>query len=187
MPGFNIKQDGNQSPSNTNETLRKYRWLITVIEPLETIRIYASKVTLPTVEFAKITMHRGQDEIYLPGKTTFGQCEFTFYGVMAGNTTPIDKLYEWYQAVVDISTSVLKPIGELKKDINIELLDGSGNPTVKYQLLGCWPIKISPDGLDHNSNEIHQITVTVSLDKYKTEPLDQVMIPTSPSCPVESQ
>ncbi len=175
MPGFNIGNQG-EGPPNTQETSRKNRYLVKVMNPLSTdLLFFARKVTIPEVEIDRVVMHHKQEEIYLPGKHHIQTCEVRFYRIHDhGGDKAAREIYNWWsRSVIDIEHSSLAANDQGtfdKKNAEIHLLDGSGITIYKYLLYGIWPHKMSPDSLDFSDSSIAEIGVTFNVDKIKEEP-----------------
>jgi hypothetical protein len=165
MPGFNIP-DGEAafqfSPRATIETRRRHRWRFsTLSESVKDILIYALKADRPKPVIDKITIHHGQDRIYIPGKNHWEPIDVTFYEVE--NPDAAQKITDWLQEVVLFDMAELN--GDFRAQGNLEMLDGSGDPTWTAKLFNCWPVQMTPEQLDYSSSEISTITVTISYDK----------------------
>lgn len=176
MPGFNICGTG-EGPSATREIARRHRWSINVWTNqnanLGPILLYAQKGGRPRPEIDEVTIHHGQDEIYVPGKNRWGTVEFTFYEYLdGGGDAPARLLYDWWtkgdgKGVVDIERSRLGSVGfsGFKATVEYSLEDGFGGVIYKYILMGAWPSKISPSDLDYEVSGFADITVTLRYDK----------------------
>lgn len=207
MPGFNINISDECSNKNSTagytgpypnvETARQHRFRFTVLDPVKDILLYAYQATRPVVEIDKMTMHRGFDEIYLPGKRRWSPIEITFYEVVLGNTTSTspDKyaqtanlnttaelLYKWHSGsasnpnigLININNSRLTGnAAKIRYQCQFEMLNGAGQPIWKYKLHGCWPSKVSPSAINYSSNEISEIAVTIEYNK--AEEIDPTM------------
>jgi len=175
MPGFNIGGSGT-GPNNIKEVSRKHRYLVRLFNPLSNdLLFFARKVVLPAVEIDRITMHHKQEEIYLPGKHRFQQCEINFYRVHDNNGDwAAREIYNWWSNnLLRLSESRLlgggTPAGVLKRNGEIHILDGHGNTAYKHLIFGVWPNKVSPDTLDFADNSIAEISVNFTVDKVKEE------------------
>ena len=175
MPGFLINGVGDpaKNPANTVETGRRHRYLLTLLDPLKNVLIYAHKVTRPTFEADVITAHNGQDLIYRPGKHKWNPIEMTIYDVVLGPSLPTASedstaaaIYDWWRnSMIDVSNSKQFKPANYRKTCSLEMLDGSGNPLWSYQLYGCWPSKVSPSDLQYAETAIADITITLQVDR----------------------
>jgi len=201
MPGFDIgvpdachegidgeytppKNKREYSPSNTEETARRYRYEFEVLEPLDRdtrgstfLLLFAYKATRPTPEIDRITIHNGQDEIYRPGKNRWAPIEITFYERLAEESDDqyydqaAELLFKWWGGtnyglpggVIHLEQSLHGY--NYKKPCQLAMLDGTGGMVWGYYLANCWPMKISPCDISYADTEIADITVTLSYDK----------------------
>ncbi len=177
MPGFNITGSESGPPSNL-ETARKHRYrFIAFGDDLNDILLFAEKATRPQPEIDAIVAHHGQDEISFPGKNRWSTVDITFYEVLQGGGGPFDELsssydlvakriYDWWAvSVISLASSKLGP--KPKRDCELALLDGRGEPVYTYQMYGCWPTKITPSELDYTATGLAEITVTLKMDKVR--------------------
>lgn len=152
--------------------------------------LFCEKCTRPTPEIDEITIHRGQDEIYRPGKNRWSPIEFTFYEKLSGGhsvsgyygvgnqTNEVAELiYKWWgseesaysnrHTMINLSTSTQHALGPKSyyKNAQLQMLDGVGKPVWTYFLYDCWPQKISPIDLSYSDSDIATITVTMRFNK----------------------
>jgi len=170
MPGFLIDGVGNpaRNPPNTVETGRRHRYLLTLLNPLEDVLIYAHKVTRPTFEAEVITVHSGQDLIYRPGKHKWNPIEMTIYDVVSsgGMDNTASAIYDWWRnSMIDTSNSKQFKPADYRKNCSLEMLGGDGSSLWLYQLYGCWPSKVSPSDLQYAETAIADITITLQVDR----------------------
>lgn len=174
MPGFNIGGDGTGQP-NTVEVSRKHRFLVRILNPLSRdLLFFAHKFSLPPLEIDRVVMHHKQEEIYLPGKHRYQQCEIGFYRAHDGEgDRAAREIYAWWAKGlldVDASTLLADPSGTpYKRTCEVHILDGFGETAYKYILYGVWPGKVSPDSLDFSDNNVSDINLTLNVDKVKEE------------------
>jgi hypothetical protein len=174
MPGFIINGLGDpaRNPPNTVETGRRHRYLLTILNPLKDVLIYAHKVTRPTFEVDIITVHSGQDLIYRPGKHKWNPIELTIYDVVTGGEHLLQEddtaasIYNWWRnSMIDTSNSKQYKPKDYRENCVLEMHDGLGDPIWTYELYGCWPSKVSPSDLQYSETAIADITVTLQVDR----------------------
>jgi hypothetical protein len=163
MPGFNIGDTTDAgSPRATVETRRRHRWRFTTLDPiLNEILIYAVRADRPRPVTEKITIHHGQDQIYIPGKNRWEPIDVAFYEIE--NPDAADKLLSWYKKVINLPTAEIN--NSFKSQGKLEMLNGQGQATWEATLYNCWPVQITWDPLDYQQSDICVITATVSYDK----------------------
>jgi len=181
MPGFRIPvpnycgvTDFGDGPSNTVETARRHRYSLEVLEPLGDkytgLLLFGYKCTRPTIEFDEMAIHNGQDEIFRPGKQHWKPVDFSFYEKLDGDNVlsnqAAELIYGWWGfTMVNVWSSLHQEPAKYLKNIQLDLLDGSGKTVWVYELLDSWPSRISPSQLDYTDTAIADITVTIRYSK----------------------
>lgn len=173
MPGFNICGSGGEnSPPSTVETARDHRWEINILQSAyfqftNEILLFAHYADRPRPEIDDIKIHHGQDEIYLPGKNRWSPVDIKFYEIITNSENSVtSRINNWLQTVVDFRRSKIATIPANFKGIcKAAQLDGDDTPVYEYQLLGCWPKKVTPSAMDYTSSKISEVTVTIVYDK----------------------
>lgn len=176
VPGFKITTqtkcqdpaDNSSDPgiTGTLDSQRSHRYLLTVFQPIKDILVAAHKASRPAPNFDKITMHRGQEEIYLPGKIRWKPIEVTFYQAQlsSGVDTAASKIYSWWaNTVYSISSGSLQ--SDYQTNADLAMLDGNGQPNWVYHMLEAWPEDITPTELDYSASAIAEITVKIAYNK----------------------
>jgi len=208
MPGFNVNTG---SPGNQNlfgldtfnhhpgrafvggtgggsgvDLGRVYRWLVRIRNVGSNTEIEfalaAKKISRPEFTFEKITIHQGQNEMYLPGKYKWSPIEIEFYeklelkdvnptgrnGAFRVDYAPTESkstamLRRWWsQTVSDYKLHSINP--SFKKIIDIYMTDGNGRPAHVWKLFGAWPMSVSGSSFDNTSTELSTSTVKISYD-----------------------
>lgn len=200
MPGFNIPLNGAchddnafqdesrfDGPDFLQETARKHRYRLELMQangnPIfgsdgAGILLYCYKCTRPTPEFDEIIIHNGQDEIARPGKNRWKPIEVTFYEVLRGNPGQFvdncaELIYDWWaRTMLSITTSTLSPPEQFLAQGRLTILDGVGIPVWEYNLLDCWPQRVTPSDMSYSDSDIADYTVTLRYQKaFEREPV----------------
>jgi hypothetical protein len=180
-------------PDHYKETARKHRYRLELMQangrPMfgtdaSGILLYCYKCTRPSPEIDEVVIHSGQDEIYRPGKNRWKPIEFTFYEIFRGdpgrNTytrTFVDNcaelIYDWWaKTMISLTTSSQSVPQEYLAQGRLQVLDGVGTATWEYNLLDCWPVRVSPSDMSFTDTEIADISVTLRYQKaYEREPV----------------
>jgi hypothetical protein len=201
MPGFKVadfsdscaENAGNKpsggtlfrEPPNTLETARTHRYKLIMIKGritgqvrLDLDEFWPKKITRPTVEIDRITLHSGQDEIFRPGKQHYNPVEVVFYETINDSYDPssatvavgdsqIGNVFAWWaNETIKIQDSRMVAPVFLDTTVDILQMGGQDNLVWRYQLYNVWPMKISPSDLDYSDSAISLTTVTLSYDKY---------------------
>jgi hypothetical protein len=176
------------SAYHTVETGRRHRFLLELMSvngsPIfgtgsQGLLVYGYKCTRPSPEFDEVVIHNAQDEIYRPGKNRWKPIDFTFYEVFkqrdyapGDNVAGRDKdlaaelIYQWWAKVmINLSTSTHNNLSDYMAYGMLSMLDGFGNIVWEYNLLDCWPLKVTPSDLDFSDSSIADITLTLRFQK----------------------
>lgn len=169
-------------PSAYGETFRKYRYSVQIFDLFNGVSptIYLETCTRPKVEFDKITIHNGQDEIYRPGKSRWQPITMTFYeavyGKQKGSFQVAEAIYQWYSRLVARfnnetrgNYSSIRRASDYEKNMQIAIEDGYGRALRRYNLYGCWPTSVSPDELSYSTSDLSRIEVEVCYNRATEE------------------
>jgi len=169
LPGFNICGTGAlpNGPSNTNETRRKHRWYFATIGDLAAnFLLVLKEAARPQFTFDEAAMEHNQETVYFAGKQKWAETKLMWYDVeqdpdCSGN------VWDWLNTIVDITGQELpvQPPEQYKKDADLQMIDGKGTSTERWQMCGCWPKDINWQTLDYGSSEIMQIEVSMRYDR----------------------
>lgn len=180
-------------PSHTTETFRKYRYSATIfgLDETNSLTLYLESCGRPKLEFDKITIHHGQDEIYRPGKSRWAPITMSFYeavgvdvGAIANTGTArdaytwqvADRIYKWANRTVtrfglqqetnpSNRYSSIQKASEFYKNVSIVVESGEGYKLREYFLYECWPSNITPSELSYSSNEIAKIELELTYNR----------------------
>lgn len=168
------------SPNAFDETFRKYRYSVQIYDLISkgsAPTIYLEACTRPRVEFDKITIHNGQDEIYRPGKSRWQPITLTFYEAFwsrQGTTYQVaEAIYLWHSRLLtrfnDTNAgarySSIRRAETYEKNAVLTMEDGYGKPIRDYYLFGCWPSSVSPDELNYSASDLTRIEVELTYNR----------------------
>lgn len=179
-----------ENPEYDVETFRKYRYNTTIYN-LElggktvSPTIYLESVGRPKLEFDKITIHHGQDEIYRPGKSRWAPIVMSFYEVVGASIGTGKNTYSWQvaESIYRWANNKLTRFGlqqetnpsnryssiqkasEFYKNVSIVVESGEGYKLREYFLYECWPSSITPSELSYSSNEIAKIELELTYNR----------------------
>ncbi len=172
MPGFNIQGTGGELNA-LYEVGRAHRWRVSIIGGAPTIdrdvTLAALSVTRPSPEFEKITIHHKQNEVHLPGKSKWGPMDIVFYELITEQLSALtaQEIFSyWARQVIDLDNNQLV-LGQFKRIINIDQIQGEGAGVTSWQCYGAWPMKVEPSELNYSSSELSTIKVTFSIDAHE--------------------
>lgn len=181
MPGFRINGEGygiaGDGPFGKIEVARSHRYIISIssaksdVQPINDIRFYAHSCDRPNIEFDRIKIDHGINEIYIPGKVRWAPVEIKFYEVLDLDGEPnhdstAAALLRWRDTILYEKGQHIrdKNSDDIKSDVIIEMLNGGGATVWTYTLRGAWPIKITSSSLSYKSSDLAEISVQLHYD-----------------------
>lgn len=163
MPGFKIGGTG-EGPSNSLETLRENRWLITEFGPITDRErlLIAKEVGLPDYSADILEVLGGLIWYKYAKGIKWKDINVVFYD----DGKVLQAVQSWKDLVYtnDGGIQAHNPGSGYKKDCTFELLDGMGEPLLKVKLKQAWPSQILTGKLSYTSSEIKIVTVILSYD-----------------------
>jgi hypothetical protein len=173
MPGFNIAPFGGgysaQGPSNTVEIRRKHRWVFETLgrgqgsfEQSELLVLQSA--SRPSFKFEEPEMHHNQEVARFAGKQDWEPVTLVWYDeeqqpdLSAG-------LYKWIETVVNMHSIKVAHPRNYKRTASLLMLDGTGQTTEKWTMLGTWPSACNWQELDYTSTDLMTIEATMRFDR----------------------
>ncbi len=197
MPGFNVHPFGGgysetDGPSNTIETRRKHRW---VFETLgrgtgtfsQSELLVLQSASRPAFKFDEPEMHHNQEVARFAGKQDWDPVTLVWYDVE--QDPDISRgIYHWIETVVNMQTIAMAHPRFYKRTAALLMIDGSGQTTEQWSMMGTWPAAVNWQELDYSSTDLMTIEATMRFDRAVRAKSDgscvQVPKPTdiSPNC-----
>lgn len=154
----------NLTTNGTYEPKRKNNWYATIQtangELLETIQIKSTG--LPGGSFSEVEMKYMNSKYYFPGIWTWDTVEMTLRDFIGKNTT--QSIYEWFLYTYNPKKGGLNYGVNVKKTINIYLLDTNGIKTDEWTLHGAWLQAAKWGEATYDDEQPREITVTIRYD-----------------------
>lgn len=151
------------------EPLRKSGWRLvgdsfpSVDGGSELPAYFMQSADIPSPKFNPVPIFGGGTNKYYAGNQDIDQVTITFFENY--RTEVIEYLDTWINFIRDENGIYSLP-SEYKKRLSFKLLDITGKTASKIVLTGCWPTGGYQLALDHASNDILTIPVTLSVDSY---------------------
>ncbi len=193
MPGFNIAPYGGgysaQGPSNTLETRRKHRWVFEVIGRgtgvfSQSELLVLQSASRPSFKFEEPEMHHNQEVSRFAGKQDWEPVTLVWYDVQQDPDVSRG-LYNWIETVVNMFSIKVAHPRLYKRTASLLMLDGAGQTSERWTMLGTWPSACNWQELDHTSTDLMTIEATMRYDRAIRECVSPVSpIPITPNCPV---
>lgn len=129
------------------------------------ISVAATTISLPTINFEEIEIHRYNSRSWIAGKSNYDPISLTFEDDVKGEAHKVVQEQIQKQKWLTGSEGPFlgtAPEGSLYKFVTvIDLLDGHEQVIDKWTLEGCWLASIQAGELDYAANE--QLVVTLSI------------------------
>ena len=149
---------------------RLFRWELIVnnFGNWNKIKLALKTCDRPTASQEATTIEHFNDRFYIAGKTTFNSLKCGIYETIPDSPVGLyvsEMMQEWKHLIFDPTTNIMLPGSVYKKDATLTMYDGAGNEQFSYQLIGIWPISITPSNLDYGSSEAATVEVEFKIDK----------------------
>jgi len=152
------------------------------------INIMCNQATFPQRTLLTWELNQNSASFKTPYSYEYDPITFSFYADSNLNTR---KYFEiWQSAVANIQNNTMNYMSEFVSPVTIYQMDTAGNDTYSVQLIDAWPITVGSVDLSMaNSNQIHNITVTMAYrtytsdsdDDYASSSTDQYQTQAAPS------
>ncbi len=177
-----------QGPSNTVETRRKHRW---VFESLgrgtgafsQAELLVLQSASRPNLKFEEPEMHHNQEVAYFAGKQTWEPVTMTWYDQQ--QDPDVSKgIYQWIETVVNMQSIKVAHPSLYKRTASLLMIDGAGQTSESWTMLGTWPQNSNWQELDYTSTEIMTMEVTMRYDRAVRNCVGApAPVPITPNCP----
>lgn len=174
MPGFNINQYlggiNSSAPTHTTETRRKHRWVFETLgrgagqwRPNELLLLRSA--SRPSFKFSTADMHHNQEIAYFAGKQEWDPITISWYDAEQPNIS--QGLYDWLTSVVTLEGSNLPVTAPnfYKREATLKMLDGVGNSTEAWTMVGTWPETCNWQDLDYSASDIMSCEASMRYDR----------------------
>jgi len=137
------------------------------------VSVMATTITLPTINFEEIEIHRYNSRAWIAGKHNYDPITLTFEDDVRGEAHKViqeqSQKQKWLTGAEGAFLGAA-PEGALYKFVTvIDLLDGMQQVTDKWILEGCWFTSIQAGELDYSANEALVVTATIRFDNPRHE------------------
>lgn len=200
MPGFNINPfgggygDSAQGPSNTIEVRRKHRWVFETLgrgasgQFSQSELLVLQSASRPSFKFEEPEMHHNQEVVRFAGKQDWDPITLVWYDVE--QDPDISRgIYHWIETVVNMQSIAVSHPRFYKRTAALLMLDGSGQTTEQWSMMGTWPSAVNWQELDYTSTDLMTCEATMRYDRAVRARPDGSCVQTpgprdiSPNCP----
>ncbi len=197
MPGFNVNPFGGgysaQGPSNLIEARRKHRWVFETLgrgtgQFSQSELLVLQSASRPNVKFEEAEMHHNQEVAYFAGKHSWDPVTLVWYDIE--QDPDISRgLYHWIETVVNMQSMAVAHPRFYKKSAALVMLDGTGQTTEQWSMMGTWPAGCNWQELDYTSTDLMNLEATMRFDRAVRSRSDGSCVqapspqPITPNCP----
>ncbi len=177
-----------QGPSNTVEVRRKHRWVFESIGRgvgafSQAELLHLQSASRPNFKFEEPEMHHNQEVARFAGKQDWEPVTLTWYDVQ--QDPDISRgIYHWIETVVNMQSIKVAHPRLYKRTASLLMIDGAGQTSESWTMLGTWPANCNWQELDYTSTELQTIEATMRYDRAVRNcvgaPAPQ---PIAPNCP----
>jgi hypothetical protein len=173
MPGFNIAPFGggysNNGPSNIGEIRRTHRWVFETLgrgtgQFSQQELLVLESAARPSFKFDKPEMHHNQEVSRYAGKQDWEPITLTWYDYEQ-NPDISRGIYHWVETVVNLKSIKVAHPKDYKKTGSLAMLDGAGQTTEIWTMLGTWPESSNWQDLNYTSTDLQTLEVVMSYDR----------------------
>lgn len=197
MPGFNVAPFGGgysaAGPSNVVEIRRKHRWVFETLgrgtgQFSQAELLLLQSASRPKIKFDEAEMHHNQEVAYFAGKHNWEPVTMTWYD-SEQQPDCSRGLYHWIETVCNLQSMAVAHPRFYKKDASLLVLDGTGQTTEQWSMIGTWPQACNWQELDYTSNELLTMECTMRFDRAVRARRDgscvqaAAPVPITPNCP----
>ncbi len=177
-----------QGPSHTSETRRKHRWVFESIGRGENSfsqaeLLFLQSASRPSFKFEEPEMHHNQEVARFAGKQDWDPVTLTWYDVQQDPDVSRG-IYMWIETVVNMQSIKVAHPRLYKRTASLLMIDGAGQTSESWTMLGTWPANCNWQELDYTSTDIQTIEATMRYDRAVrncvSAPTPQ---PIAPNCP----
>jgi len=104
---------------------------------------------------------------YYKGKTTFDEITFVFRDAIG--PAVYQKLHQWFREHTDFVTGRGGYAATYKKNLTLNMEDPTGAVIQRFTLFGCFLTSLDGGEVSMDSDDIAQITISISYDSYELE------------------
>lgn len=129
----------------------------------EYLRLNVLSTKVPHFSVEKLTYRRGNEEVHFAGIPSFESGEIVVDDVVGLDTKSI--LMAWQSLTYDVHSGKGGRMKDYKKKCTLTEYTQDFEKIRSWELYGCFPISLSEDSFDRESDGKRKITMEISYDK----------------------
>jgi len=146
---------------------RKNQWVMEFPTDTGIESIDIKTTGLPGGAFGETVLDYINQKYYFAGKWEWETIPITLWDYIGDSTSK--KLYDWYLSNYNPATGKQAYGSNVKKNINIVLLDPEGSELERWVLKGAWPQSFKWGELDYSDAELRTLELVLRYDRPELE------------------
>lgn len=145
------------------EPKRKNRFVLEFPADLDFAEWMVQTASRPAMNINVTEIDYMNTKTYVAGKVEFETMDITFIDVIGPSTS--QKIMTWIRQTFDSATGRMGYATNYKKNLTLKLLDPAGEEVEKWVIYGAFVINANFNDLDHSSDELTDVTITLRYDR----------------------
>jgi hypothetical protein len=144
------------------EPKRKNRWMMSIGDiGVDSWMVQTS--SRPTVEINEVEIPYMNTSTYIAGRSVWSTIDIEFIDVIGPSTS--QKVMDWIRECIEHSTGRMGYAVNYKKQIELKMLDPTGQPIEHWTLEGAFPTNANFGDLDMSSDDLATVSMTIRFDR----------------------
>lgn len=140
-------------------------------------------ITRPNKKMKPFEMHHRNEDVSYPGKISYEPMTLVFYSHAGKTLREIRRWFNERSYNIDESKNLDNP--DNRADVMLDEVDGFGNSTYRYSMLGAYIAERSGSPADYADNNISEVIVVVRFNKLTEIDIGESIQSTDPECSVD--
>jgi len=145
-----------------NEPLKKNRFILRFPSSLGFNEYFVKSASRPSININEIEIPFLNTSKYVAGRYNWDAVNVELRDGIGPSTSQV--VMEWVRLVSESLTGRQGYAAGYKKEVEIVMIDPTGNEVQKWILFGAWPSKADFGSLDYGDDEVATISMTLRID-----------------------
>lgn len=128
----------------------------------KTLELAVKASSVPHFDINKITINRGNNQMYFAGKPTFKDGQITVHDYIGTYVKEI--LLAWQRQAYDVRTGKIGLAADYKRTATLYELTPDYQIIREWKLYGCWISSLSEGNYDYDSDDSRTVDATIVFD-----------------------
>lgn len=149
---------------------RKFRWMFNIKgvvgdEGGSAEMLPPDKGARPSLSFKETEVQHLNEIIYFAGKPDWKPIQLTLFDIKTKKNPIFQWLKNQYDTCGEDRAVWVRPYGQWKKDVTLELYDGCGEVIEKWHIVNAWPNNVEWGDLDMSESGYVTVELTLRYDR----------------------